>query len=265
MMSGCPKIVCVPLQPFLFSNLYPKKMKRIILMIMAVSAGYAAQAQTKNWLDVPYVEVMGKAELEIVPNEIYVDIVISEQDNKAKKSAEQLEREMKTALQKIGIDVEKDLRIRDMNSAFRKFWYKSDQIYTSKEYQLLVRSAADLGKAYQAIETAGISNLKISRVTHSEIERYRREVKANAAKDAKQKASDLAAAVGETLGACLHLQEIDYVSPRPLRAMPMRSKSMAFDDASGVEAEPELEFEKIKIEYSVSAQFAIKNGFKEVK
>ena len=221
----------------------------------AASACLAVQAQTKTWLDVPYVEVMGKAEMEVDPNEIYVNITISEQNNKTKKSVEQLEREMKSALKGMGIDIEKDLRVKDMSSALKKYWYKSDQIYTAKEYQLLVRSAGDLGRAFQTLEAVGIADIRIGRVSHKDILKLRSEVKINAAKDARQKASDLVQAVGHKLGKCLHLQEIDYISPRPYRAAPAAAKAMSFnlDEAQ----EPELEFEKIKIEYSVTAKFVI--------
>jgi uncharacterized protein YggE len=230
-------------------------MKKYLFMAAFAGMAMAAAAQNKNWLDVPYVEVTGKAEMEVVPNEIFVDININEQNN-SKKSVEQLEREMKAALQKIGVNVEKDLRVHDMSSALQEFWYKRDKINTSKDYQLLVRSAAELGKAFAAMEAVGISKIRVARVSHSDIEKLRREVKTNAAKDAKQKAADLTQAVGQTLGGCLHLQEIETFVPRPMRAMPMSKSATAFGVQS--EQEPDLEFEKIKIEYSVAAQFAIK-------
>jgi uncharacterized protein YggE len=231
-------------------------MKKIIFLLCVACAGFAASSQNKNWIDLPYVEVTGKAELEVVPNEIYVSITISEQDNKAKKSVEQLEREMKTALQAIGVNVEKDLRVKDIDSDFKKYWYKSNQIYTSKNYQLLVHNATELGKSFQTIEALGISNISIERVSHSDIQKYRREVKVNAAKDAKQKASDLLQAVGQSVGGCLHLQEIEQPSIRPLMRANTLSKSVSF--AADAMPEPELEFEKIKIEYAVLAKFAIK-------
>jgi uncharacterized protein YggE len=231
-------------------------MKKIFLLC-AVCVGFAASAQNKNWIDQPYVEVTGKAELEVVPNEIYVSITISEQDNKAKKSVEQLESEMKTALQAVGVNVEKDLRVKDMDSDFKKYWYKSNQIYTSKNYQLLVHSATELGKSFQAIEALGISNVNIKGVSHSDIQNLRREVKVNAAKDAKQKATDLLQAVGQSVGGCLHLQEIEQPSFRPMMRSSTLSKNVSLL-AEKEAPEPELEFEKIKIEYSVLAKFAIK-------
>jgi uncharacterized protein YggE len=231
-------------------------MKRVLFLFVVAGAVLTVRAQTKTWIDLPYVEVTGKAEMEIVPNEIYVDITINEQDNKAKKSVEQLEREMKAALQKIGINVEKDLRVKDISSAFEQYWYKSNQIRTVKEYQLLVRSATELGSAVQTIEGVGISNLRIERVSHSDIQKLRREVKVNAAKDARQKATDLTQAVEQKLGKCLHLQEIEQMFVRPQRTTLMRSSKSVADESMGVQ-EPALEFEKIKIEYAVLAQFAI--------
>ena len=73
-------------------------------------------AQEKNFIDTPYIEVTGKAEMEVVPDEIYVGITINEKDNKGKVSVDQQEQEMFKQLKEIGIDVEKDLVVQDMSS-----------------------------------------------------------------------------------------------------------------------------------------------------
>lgn len=233
-------------------------MKKILFLAAAVLLAASAKAQSgeKNFIDQPYIEVAGRAEKEVTPDEIYLKIVINENDNKAKQPLEQLEKGMIAALSQLGVDIAKELTVKDMSSSFRLYWYKKSDIFAAKEYQLLVRSAAMAGKTLQTLEALGISNISISKVDHSEIETLRREVKVSAMRDAQSKASDLLQAIGQRAGRALWVQEVDRV---PYRAHYAEARMMKASGLSSGEAEslPEAEFEKIKLEYTVMARFAI--------
>ena len=64
-----------------------------------------------------------------------------------------------------------------------------------------VNSAQQLGEAFQALQTAGISDVNIEKTDVSNIEELRQEVRTNAAKAARKNAEVLAAALGQQ--ACL--------------------------------------------------------------
>ena len=68
------------------------KINLIIIALFAICIAVNSQTMAKNFIDQPYIEVTGKAELEVVPDEIYLTIVIDEKDNKAKQSLEELEK-----------------------------------------------------------------------------------------------------------------------------------------------------------------------------
>ena len=95
-------------------------------------------AQEKNFIDQPYLEVNGRAEMEVAPDEIYVRITINEQDSKGKVTVLQQEKDMVRRLKDLGIDVEKKLVVQDMSSDL----FKRKDVSTSKTYQLEVRAAA---------------------------------------------------------------------------------------------------------------------------
>ena len=57
-------------------------MKKLMVSVAAVLLAGSLFAQEKNYIDQPYIEVTGKAEMEVVPDEIYLRIVINEKDNK---------------------------------------------------------------------------------------------------------------------------------------------------------------------------------------
>ena len=230
------------------------KTKLIALMLMITSVSFAQQG--KNFLDQPYMEVTGKAEMEIVPDEIYMKIIIKEADNKGKKSVETLEREMMKKLDKIGIDITKDLSIRDFTSSFKSYWLKKTDILTSKQYLLLVHDGTTVGQVFIELESIGISNISIEKVDHSKMEKFRNEVKAKAIRAAKAKADMLAEAINQKAGLAIYIQELNNgYYRRPAVPSNIRMKAVAMD--ASPEVLPEIEFEKIHLEYSILVRFKL--------
>ena len=96
-------------------------MKKLLALFAASLFALTLAAQEKNFIDEPYIEVTGKAEMEVVPDRIYLRIVINEKDNKGKVSVEQQEKEMFKQLKSIGIDLEKQLSVQDMSSDLQTY------------------------------------------------------------------------------------------------------------------------------------------------
>ncbi len=212
---------------------------------------------SKNFIDQNYIEVSGKGEMEISPDEIYIRIVINESDYKGKETLEMLERKMLEKLTSIGIDLKKDFSVTDISSNFKNYWLKKHDIFTSKEYQLVVHNAQTAGKVFRELESIGISNMDIFKVDHSEMDKFKDEVKVMAIQNAKNTADLLTRAIGHKALYAIYIQE-----NQPFyRQMPMASNMMM--RVKGAEAldasyeEPEIEFEKIKLEYSVIVYFSI--------
>lgn len=59
-------------------------MKKTIVLAAALLIAAGASAQEKNFLDKPYIEVTGKADMEVTPDEIYVRIVINKRTTRGK-------------------------------------------------------------------------------------------------------------------------------------------------------------------------------------
>ena len=224
-------------------------MKKLMVSVAAVLLAGSLFAQEKNYIDQPYIEVTGKAEMEVVPDEIYLRIVINEKDNKGKVSVDQQEKEMFKQLKGIGIDLEKNL------SDLQTYFLRKNAILSTKAYQLKVNSAQQLGEAFQALQTAGISDVNIEKTDVSNIEELRQEVRTNAAKAARKNAEVLAAALGQQAKEAIFVQDYGF-NMRPY-ANVLMAKSMAVADAAGEEAAPQLEFQKIKIEHSVMVRFIL--------
>ena len=81
-------------------------MKQIVLIVfVAFALSSFAQSGEKNFIDQNYIEVTGSAELEVIPDEIYLKIIVNEKDFKGKEDLQKLEKSMLETLSGIGIDI----------------------------------------------------------------------------------------------------------------------------------------------------------------
>lgn len=226
----------------------------IVALALFFSITAKGQFEGKNFIDQNYIEVNGKAELEVVPDEIYIKILLNEGDSKNKITVSELEKAMVKKLEEIGVNISKDLLIKDMASNFKFYFLGKEQIFLSKEYQLLVSTGKMAGKVFIEMEKLGISNLSIERLDNSKIEEYRNEVKVDAIKAAKTKAELLATAINQTIGRAIYIQEQQMYEPM------MMSNTMMIRGASSMkeDAELDIDFEKIKLEYSILCRFELK-------
>ena len=182
-------------------------MKLFIAIILFSSIGHAQNGQ-KNFIDQPYIEVTGTVETEIIPNEIFLKIILDENDKRGKLSIEQQEHQMISALKALGIDIDKNLSVLDFNGYFQRKFLGDNEVIKNKHYQLIVNDGKTLGEVYEALDTCDISNISITKTSHTELEKFRRETKLKALKTAKDKASEYAKAIDQTIGKALYIQEI---------------------------------------------------------
>ena len=229
-------------------------MKKTIVLAAALLIAAGASAQEKNFLDKPYIEVIGKADMEVTPDEIYVRIVINEKDNKGKVSVEQQEKEMFRRLKAAHIDIEKDLVVQDMSSGLQTYFLRKNAILSTKTYQLKVSSAAQLGQAFEALLEAGIADVNIERTDVSNMDELRQQVRADAAKAARKNAEVLAEAVGQTAGPAVHIQDDGYGTPDGLVGV---VAGLTSTNTRMEKAAPNLKFEKIRIKHSVTVRFLL--------
>lgn len=235
-------------------------MKKIFLGLLIIPFLTNGQTGEKNFIDQNYIEVTGKAEMEISPDLIYIKILINEKDNKNKTPLADRENTMLSKLKEIGIDINKDLLIKDISSNFKYYWLTKSEILLSKEYQLLVRDGKTASKVFIELENIGISTVSIDRLDNSNIQKYRKEVKIDAVKAAKEKAESLANAIGQDIGRAIYIQELERAAPTVSNRILIRgASSLSNSSLYGSRApEPDIDFEKIILEYSIICRFELK-------
>lgn len=231
-------------------------MKRILMTLAVLAIATTAFSQEKNFIDQNYMEVTGKADLEVVPDEIYIRINISEKENKGKVSVEQQQREMFRELKNLNIDIEKDLVVQDQSADLQTYLLRKNTVLTTKTYLLKVTTATQVGEVFRSLANIGVSDVNIEKTDVSNMDELRQQVRAAAAVAAKQNADILSKAVGRQTGKAIYIQDYSY-NARPYANVMFAKSAPMMDGGAMGESAPELEFEKIKIEHSVMIRFAL--------
>ncbi len=231
-------------------------MKNFLIMALAMLLALPAAAQNSSE-NIPVINVTGKVEMKIVPDRIYIKIVVKDNDIKG-LNVNSIQARMIAALKRLGIDTEKDLKVNDMENALRR----RNQAQTTKSYQLVVENAAQMASVYNALSELGISNIKVTKVDNSKMETYRAEARQQAIRQAKQNAEALAAAIGQSIGPAVHIYDhgggvsdlSTVVAYGRAANKSMVAEETAFDS---VDDGANVEFREITISHSVNVRFLL--------
>ena len=208
------------------------------------------------------IEVTGSAEMEVVPDEIYVNFTLQEYYNKTKKkiSIDFIQKDFLDRCAKAGITKDR-ISIQNMSGFDQSSWYwrkrKNEQpdMMASTTYIIKFSNAGDIDKLVNTLDDSATQNMFISKTSSSRMEEYRKEVKIKALQAAKAKAQYLCESIGEKVGAAIYIVEIGDQSYRPPMMEKMMMSNMAMD--ASPTANEGIDFQKIKIRYEIQAQFAI--------
>jgi hypothetical protein len=227
----------------------------IALLVCALS-GYG---QTKNFIDQPYVETSAFVDTLVTPDEIYLNILISEKDTKGKTSVEEQEAQMEKTLKGLGIDTKEDLTLNDLASNFKKYFLKSQDVLKSKVYSLKVGDAITAGKVILALEKIEISNVLLDRTEFSRIEQLKLELKSKAIAKARKQAEYMTSPLNQKVGAAIHIaDQSDNYPGGMLQGQSSGIMIRGYSAAKEAEFKPaDIEFEKIKVESNVFVKFKL--------
>lgn len=236
-------------------------MKRLLSLCCLLGFGSLLNAQNSAAPEKDIIEVTGKAEKEIVPDEIYVRILLQEKnESREKLSIEQQEEKLRTAISSAGIDI-KNLSVSDVNADYMKVRWKTKDVMTQKAYILKTSTPQQLRKLFTELNKIEVRDAGIDHVSHSKMDSIAKTVRVMAIKAAKDKAAYLLAAINEKLGSCLVVREETpfYINAANISNNSYNNYSggrLAYD-AVGESAD--IDFQNIKIDYSIYCKFEIKH------
>ncbi len=243
-------------------------MKKYLLIVAIMSTCFSpVQSQNialKTEKDVfKNIEVTGVAEMEVVPDELYFSISLKEyfKDEKSQKdkvAIDILEKQLIEAVKLAGLSRE-NLTISGVTGYREWNGRKKPQIFlAAKQYQLKLSNLNNVNDLMAKVDDRGVEYVSMNRVEHSKKEEFRKQVKINALKAAKDKASYLLESINEKIGEVIEIREGEdnYYYPQIAQQRNFKVMAMAADEAAP--QEPSLEYQKIKISYRMVAVFRIK-------
>jgi len=229
-------------------------MKNVGLTLLLTFLTLKGFSQTKNFIDQPYLETIVAVDTMVVPDRIYLSILITEADTKGKTSVEELENKMNKKLISLGIDTKKQLSLSDVATNFKSYFLRGKDVLKNKAYTLLVYDAITAGNVIVGLESIDIANLRLTKVEFSKMEQLKLVLKQKAVAQAKLQAESLLKPLNQSLGKAIYISDMSSnYYPRATADF----KVMSLEAGEKAENPIDIEFEKIKVESRVNVTFAI--------
>lgn len=244
-------------------------MKNLIYLFLIVFFSECSYSQTLNQ---PSIEVVGSAEMNVMPDIIELEIIITSNYKTIKNPFEDVEKKFFKVLEDHNIP-KSSLSFMSMESPYYWYywWYEYRRYYDTKTYRLRIDCTKNDFSFLKDFDENYIRSIRIVSSSHSKITDYRKQVKIEAIKMAKEKANFLLESIGQKAGKVIEVIEIQEPSqqiypyynpwyPRQNLSLNSISNSIMSQPSSGNSEGAETEkslIPTIKLRYEIKAKFEI--------
>ncbi|MBD3907004.1 SIMPL domain-containing protein [Chryseobacterium sp. Ch-15] len=222
------------------------KLRHFLLVgIFAVGSLMNAQEVKKN-----AIEVTGVAEMEVEPDEIIFSIGIKADNKNQLADSEKL---LFETLKNNGVKNE-DIKFKSM---YQNLYSKTTKF--TKSFQFKVNAKTNVSKLFEDLNQKWVSNLNIAEIKNTKIADFRKTVKINALKAAKEKADYLLGSINKKTGDAIEIVEIEDYMSDSIMPVAYRSK-MANVQLESADQSMDYSFdniENIKLKYSIKTKYKI--------
>lgn len=231
----------------------------LIVTALSLTAAGRANAQVNTQ---PQINMSTTVEREVTPDELYLRIIISENDYKGKKSLEEMQEAMLGALKENRIDIPECLSLNYMGSEVSyKAFSKKIKPKTQATYTLKLHDAAIMQQVIASLEKRQISNIELTKVKYTKEKELKNEMAVEAMLQAQAEARVLAGAIGQEIGKAISIDSWmngGQTQPRMYKAR----ANAAFEDAVSLDESlavaPVISIGKITYSFRVNVTFELK-------
>lgn len=236
------------------------KKKIILTTIAATLLAFATPAESQaQTMPEPYIDISTTVEREVTPNELYLQITISEKDYKGKKTLEEMQQAMIGALKVCRIDITNCLTLNYMGSEISyKSFSKSIKPKTEATYMLKLDDATSMQNVIAELEKRQISDIELTRTKYTKENELKTEMSVEAMKLAKSEAQTLARAIGQEAGKAITISYwMNGGQPQPRM---YKSRNYVAEDAAVENSvvEPIINIGKATYRLTVNVRFELK-------
>lgn len=217
----------------------------LLIGLLVFGSMINAQETKKN-----FIEVTGIAEMEVEPDEIFFNIGIKG-DNKNQLADN--EKQLFEILKNNGVKNE-DIKFKSMYQNI----YSKTKIFT-KNLQFKATKKTDMGNLFENLNQKWVTSINIAEIKNTKIADYRKTVKINALKAAKEKADYLLESMAKRTGNPLEIVEIEDYTSDMIMPMNFRAKT-ANIQLEAADANVDYSFDNIdniKLKYSIKTKYEI--------
>lgn len=191
-------------------------MKKLTLLSIATTLVFSLHAQPNTQPGCyPFpktISVTGSASMEIIPDEIYVQVDLREYKKKGedKTELEKIKSEFLENCRATGI-ADNDISVASYDGYnMANIWQrrkKDPELLASISYQIKFSNTRLIDDLVNKLDDQATNNFRITRTSHSKMVEYRKQLKVQAVKAAREKAIYLTEAVTEQLGQAISINE----------------------------------------------------------
>jgi uncharacterized protein len=248
-------------------------MKKILLLLACSWLYFLTNAQTTPQVLNKTITVTGSAEMEIVPDEIYAMVELREYKKKGenKVELEKIKEDFLTKCRSIGL-ADSDVSIASYEGSNLSYWYwkkrrKDPDLFATIVYEVKFANSKKMDALIDALDDEATINFYVSKASHSKVIEYRKQLKIQAIKAAKEKAIYLTEAINEKVTEAITIKEPTemysddvYNSNYSKGKYEAYSNSMYEKKVGGVSnpSGNSINFKKIKLRFEVEVVFALK-------
>src|SRR5436190_1770931 len=192
-------------------------MKKSFLILFIITTTFCSAQQTITIpSQVKKIEITGSAEMEVVPDEVYIGISLQEYRDKQKEkvSIDAISKNFLSICEKAGITKDR-IEVQDMSGFDNTDWWhrkkKKEQpdLLQSTTYIVKFSNPAEVDKLVNMLDDNATNNVYVYKLSNSKETEYRKQLKTQALQNDKEKARYLLEGVGEKVGGLLYVKEIE--------------------------------------------------------
>lgn len=220
------------------------------------------------------ISVTGSASMEVIPDEIYVQVDLREYKKKGEDKVEldKIKSDFLANCKTAGI-AENDISVASYDGYnMANIWRrrkKDPELLSSISYQIKFNTTKMMDDLVNSLDDQATNNFRITRTSHSKIVEYRRQLKVQAVKAAREKATYLTEAVNEQLGQAIEINEPEESVSSDVVAGLYRNNYKSLGENNVVRLEQSkngyygvtdegVDYRKIKLRFEVKVLYALK-------
>ena len=226
-----------------------KKLLFIGMLLASMNSFSQGNSSNSDINSKPFIEVVGTAQKEVIPDRIYISILLIEKTENSQDYSIQIQEENLKKIVNLNNIENKNLFLSSAISEVTQNKKKETGIKLTREYTLILKNADEVTKIFRELTDINIKEITVKKTEYSDIENVRKEVRQNAIKATKDKAEYLLAAIGGQIGSPLEIKEVEE-SPYKY----LSSNAVLHPENESLQTS----FEKIVVKFSYFIKYSIK-------